>query len=187
MKPLKYYIYDKVKSFGQLFSKSFQQGEGKCLKGVFFFSEKNAKGHGRPRSTCYLFFLRKAKVTEKNRPLRGAKSGPLALSPPPRLRATSSVPHESLHTRVLSRLLDFGVAVARTASVILKKRGTNGATRKSRFRFFCWSERPTRPEAAKQRVSQAIADFFFVKSRGQTYINNLQKKGILKGIEFDPF
>ncbi|MDE7103647.1 MAG: hypothetical protein K2O46_05280, partial [Bacteroidales bacterium] len=63
----------------------------------------------------------------------------------------------------------FGAAVARTASVILKKRGTNGATRQSRFRFFCWSERPTRREAAKTRAPQLFSYKFEVE---RTLIND---------------
>ncbi|MDE6439728.1 MAG: hypothetical protein K2K51_01725, partial [Bacteroidales bacterium] len=35
LRPLIYYIYEEAKFFGNFFSKSFQQGEGKCLEGGF--------------------------------------------------------------------------------------------------------------------------------------------------------
>ncbi len=94
-----------------------------------------------PRLKPFLLSKRKGFAKRNDRYARRVKAANLALRHSSLAKGSSSARPPQGHPPRNSpyRL----VSARRTASVTRKKRGTPVATRQSRIRFFCWSERPT--------------------------------------------
>ena len=172
-KPLKYYIYISKPNFSATFFKKFSTNRREVPGRRFFFSKKDAKGHGRPRPDIKTFSLvAKKRFYQKKRPLRvERKAAPLREVLLRAYALRRAPPHKPANA-----LADARLAYARwdrratRCEAALRERSVRGGET-------AWSPPIARgllkgvcSDVPRSRQQQGLQNFFSYKSRGRTYI-----------------